>query len=98
MTATELIGPIDPEQAAEWDEDGHTFPVVGVGASAGGLEAFIDLLRHLPADPGMSFLFVQHLEPTHKSNLAEILGKVTPMPVREAAAHSPVEVNRVYII
>src|SRR5262245_14478006 len=76
----------------------RAFPVVGVGASAGGLEAFIDLLKQLPAEPGLSFLFVQHIEPTHKSSLVEILSKVTPLKVEEAVEGTPVQVNRIYII
>jgi len=57
--------------------------VVGVGASAGGLEAFKQLLAHLPADTGMAFVFVTHLDPTHESVLTELLAGVTRMPVSE---------------
>src|SRR5262245_20842046 len=77
---------------------GPPFPVVGVGASAGGLEAFSDLLRSMPADPGLAFLFVQHLEPHRKSQLAQIIGGVTSMPVREATDGLPIEVDHVYIL
>jgi two-component system CheB/CheR fusion protein len=59
------------------------FPVVGVGASAGGLEAFTLLLQHLPVDTGMSFVLVQHLDPAHESALTKLLSKATSMPVRE---------------
>ena len=51
----------------------RTFPIVGVGASAGGLEAFASLLESLPADTGMAFVLIQHLDPTHKTILPEIL-------------------------
>ncbi len=54
-----------------------SFPIVGIGASAGGLEAFTQLLRALPADTGMAFVLVQHLAPTHASLLAEILSRTT---------------------
>src|SRR5262245_6235511 len=87
--------------AAEHPEEppkGPPFPVVGVGASAGGLEAFSDMLRALPADPGLAFLFVQHLEPHRKSQLVEIIGGVTRMPVREAAEGMPIELDHVYIL
>src|SRR5215470_6866519 len=57
--------------------------VVGVGASAGGLEAFKHLLAHLPADTAMAFVFVMHLDPTHESVLTELLAGVTRMPVSE---------------
>ena len=54
-----------------------SFPIVGIGASAGGLEAFTQLLQALPADTGMAFVLVQHLAPTHASVLAEILSRAT---------------------
>lgn len=82
----------------ESSEAGVGFPIVGVGASAGGLEAFSELLQHIPAAAGLTFLFVQHLERTHKSQLADILGKVTPLPVVEATERLKVEVNHVYLI
>src|SRR5580704_16527909 len=63
----------------------EAFSIVGIGASAGGLEAFTELLKHLPADSGLGFVLVQHLDPTHVSALTEILGRVTAMPVREVA-------------
>jgi two-component system, chemotaxis family, CheB/CheR fusion protein len=94
------------EQAgnAEVEEDtteSHSqldFPVVGVGASAGGLEAFEALLRRLPPDTGMAMIFVQHLSPEHASNLTEILSRSTKMPVREAADGVRIERNHVYVI
>jgi two-component system CheB/CheR fusion protein len=52
-------------------------PVAGIGASAGGMEAFTELLQHLPHDTGMSFVLVQHLDPKHTSLLTELLGKST---------------------
>src|SRR5262249_54987154 len=67
-------------------------------ASAGGLEAFTELLVNLPPEPGMAFLFVQHLEPHHKSQLPEILARSTHMPVQEAVEGAPVRVNQVYLI
>ena len=74
------------------------FPVVGVGASAGGLKAFTRLLRALPADSGMAFVLVQHLAPAHESALAEILSRATPMPVNEVIDERRVEPNHVYVI
>jgi two-component system CheB/CheR fusion protein len=79
-----------------------TCPVVGIGASAGGLEAFSQLLKALRIDTGMAFVVVQHLAPAHPSILAEILARVTTMPVAEVVAKpdSPVavEANHVYVI
>jgi two-component system CheB/CheR fusion protein len=74
------------------------FPIVGVGASAGGLEAFTQLLKALPTDTGMAFVLVQHLAPTHASALAEILSRVTRMPVTEVRDEPKVEPNHVYVI
>ena len=73
-------------------------PVVGIGASAGGLEAFTQLLKNLPPDTGMGFVLVQHLDPHHESILAELLAVHTEMPVSQATQGTKVEPNRVYII
>jgi two-component system CheB/CheR fusion protein len=62
------------------------FYIVGIGASAGGLEALRELLHALPPDTGMAFVIVQHLEPTYESQLAEILSRATPMPVIQTAS------------
>ncbi|MBD2344207.1 chemotaxis protein CheB [Anabaena subtropica] len=74
------------------------FPIVGIGASAGGLEAFTELLRHLPTDTGMGFVLVQHLSPHQKSLLTEILSRTTQMPVAEVQEGMAVEPNHVYVI
>jgi two-component system CheB/CheR fusion protein len=76
----------------------RTFPVVGIAASAGGLEAFTDLIRHLPTDTGMAFVLIQHLSPDHESLLAEILGRVTEMPVRQVEDGMRVAPNEIYVI
>ncbi len=74
------------------------FPVVGIGASAGGLEAFAQLLGQLPNDTGMGFVLVQHLDPQHDSKLSDLLAKSTEMPVVEAVQNQPVQPNHVYVI
>lgn len=74
------------------------FPVVGIAASAGGLEAFTELIRHLPTDTGMAFVLIQHLSPDHESLLSEILGRVTAMPVQPVEDRMMVEPNEVYVI
>ncbi len=74
------------------------FPVVGVAASAGGLEAFTQLLIHLPVDTGMAFVLIQHLSPNHESLLTEILARVTKMLVCEGKNGMVVEPNHVYVI
>jgi two-component system CheB/CheR fusion protein len=74
------------------------FPVVGVGASAGGLEAFKQFLSSLPTDTGMSFVLVQHLDPHHESLSADILSRVTKMSVVEVKDGVRAEPNHVYVI
>ncbi|HEX5050237.1 MAG TPA: chemotaxis protein CheB [Planctomycetota bacterium] len=86
------------EAAVDAREQGPSFPIVGVGASAGGLEAFTQLLTALPPDAGMAFVLVQHLAPSHPSALAEILSRATKMPVTEVLGESTVEVDHVYVI
>jgi two-component system CheB/CheR fusion protein len=71
----------DPSVASTPNEgqqdSSNVFPIVGIGASAGGLEAFTELLKHLPSDTGMGFVLIQHLDPDHKSLLSEILSRAT---------------------
>src|SRR5512132_133520 len=74
------------------------FPVVGIGASAGGLEAFTQLLRALPSDTGMAFVFVQHLDPTHPTVLADLLSKATRMPTSQVEDGTPVRPDHLYVI
>ena len=76
----------------------RTFPIVGVGASAGGLEAFRSLLQALPVSTGMAFVFVQHLDPEHESLLTKLLSHATRMPVMEVTEGVAVRPNRVYVI
>ena len=75
-----------------------TFHIVGIGASAGGLEAFLEFLSALPADTGMAFVLIQHLEPHHESQLAQILSHSTKMPVVQAEEGQEVQPNHVYVI
>jgi chemotaxis response regulator CheB len=72
--------------------------IVGVGASAGGLEAFGALLRALPPDPGFALVFVQHLAPQHESALVALLSLKSALPVTEARDGTRVEPNHVYVI
>lgn len=74
------------------------FPIVGIAASAGGLEAFTQLLSHLPIDTGMAFVLILHLSPDRESLLAEILTRSTKMLVRQVQQGTIVEPNRVYVI
>ncbi|MEP6675764.1 MAG: chemotaxis protein CheB [Ferruginibacter sp.] len=74
------------------------FPVVGIGASAGGLEAFSVFLENLPANLGMAYVFIQHLSPDHESFLPEIFHRKTKMKVHQVKNNMPVEKNNVYVI
>ena len=75
-----------------------TFPIVGIGASAGGLEAFTQLLGALPHDTGMAFVFVQHLAPTRETVLTDLLSKATQMPTSQVEDATRVQPNHVYVI
>ena len=72
--------------------------IIGIGASAGGLEAFRKFFAVMPADSGMAFVLVQHLDPHHKSMLVDLLGRHTQMKVVEAADGMRVAANRIFII
>src|SRR5688572_23297245 len=74
------------------------FSIVGMGASAGGLEAFTQVLRHLPIDTGLGFVLVQHLDPDHQSALPQLLARATSMPVCDVTDDLAVEPNHVYVI
>jgi len=72
--------------------------IVGIGASAGGLEAFTELLRVLPSDTGMAFVFVQHFKPGRHTMLPEILARETTMPVTEITHGTALEADHVYVM
>src|SRR5512143_2904608 len=74
------------------------FPIVGIGASAGGLEAVTEVLANLPATTGMGFVFIQHLSPDHPSLLTEILAKRTPLTVVEAQEGLIVQPDHLFIL
>jgi two-component system CheB/CheR fusion protein len=76
----------------------NLFPVVGIGASAGGLDAFKKLLKAIPENSGMAYVLVQHLDPSHESLLQELLQKVTNIPVLEIADDIKVQPDHIYII
>lgn len=77
---------------------GGAFPIVGIGMSAGGLEVATAFLNAMPADSGMGFVIVQHLDPTRTSLLAELLARETAMPVVQIEDGMRVEPNRVHVI
>jgi two-component system, chemotaxis family, CheB/CheR fusion protein len=76
----------------------EAFPIVGIGASAGGLEALELLLKNIPEDSNMAFVIVQHLDPTRKDMMVELLQRVTALQVVQVTEHTPVQPNFIYII
>ncbi|HEX2981731.1 MAG TPA: chemotaxis protein CheB [Anaerolineaceae bacterium] len=86
------------QEAAPQDKPASEFPIVGIGASAGGLAAFERLFKALPPDSGVAFVVIQHLSPPHKSILPEILQRFTTMPVAQVTEGVEVEPNNVYVI
>lgn len=86
------------EPSRDGDVSQQPYLVVALGASAGGLEAFQTFFSRMPADPGMAFVLVQHLDPNHASFMPELLSHHTAMPVEPVHDETPVEANRVYII
>jgi two-component system CheB/CheR fusion protein len=76
----------------------HPCPVVAIGASAGGLEAYQELLKAIPPDTGMAFILVQHLSPRHATLMPELLAQHTSMPVQLADRETVVEPNHVYVV
>jgi chemotaxis methyl-accepting protein methylase/signal transduction histidine kinase len=78
--------------------DRSGFPIVGIGASAGGLEAFKKFFSGLPGDSGLGFVLIQHLDPTRDSLTAELVGTYTRMPVVQVEDGMRVAANRVYVI
>ena len=93
-----MHGPASEPPDPSDEPDGPPFLVAGVGASAGGLEAYTELLDGLSATPGLALLLVSHLDPDQKSHLAPILSRVSRMPVSEVTEGMAVKVNQVYVM
>ncbi len=91
--------PAGPEHASDQPADPRPrgFPIVGIGASAGGLEALEGFFESMPADTGMAFVVVTHQHPEHTSLLPDLLGRETEMPVVQAADGTQLQPNHVYV-
>lgn len=94
MAENELVANAVDETASCPQE----FSIIGIGASAGGLEACSALLRHIPPGTGFAFVVVQHLDPAHESLLPTLLGRVTKIPVQVVEDEVLVEPNQVYVM
>ena len=97
-TAAELKPATTALRAKAARAKSQSFPIVGIGASAGGLEAFTQLLGALPLDTGLAFVLVQHLDPKHESMLTALLARATPLPIHEARDGMRIEANHIYVI
>jgi two-component system CheB/CheR fusion protein len=75
-----------------------SYPIVGLGASAGGLKALLEFFEQMPAESGMSFVVILHLSPKHESNVAAVLQNVTRMPVMQVTEPIKIQPNHVYVI
>ncbi len=95
---TEVEPEIAPDEDAQGASGNVLCPVVGIGASAGGLEAFTQMLKRLPTAAGLGFVLVQHLDPHHESMLPELLASHTAMRVKQAGQGTRVEPDHVYVI
>ena len=91
-----ISNPAQPTGAGK--KDPVHFPVVAIGASAGGLEAMLALLKHLPHNTGMAFIYVQHLSRNHKSMLTDILSKATRMKVQEIDDRTLIRPDHLFVI
>ncbi len=86
------------EEEPEAERFSASFPVAGIGASAGGVEAIISLLENLPGDTGIAYVVIMHLSSEHESILPDLLAKKSPMPVHKVEDGMKVEMNHVYVI
>jgi two-component system CheB/CheR fusion protein len=89
--ATPAFGKAQPIKAS-------TCPIVGIGASAGGLEALVQFLEHVPKNSGLAYVIVQHLDPTQKGMMPELLQRATKLKVMQVKDRTKVEPNCVYVI
>ena len=97
-----------PQKSIPMPEDSHKgsmksskadqFPIVGIGASAGGLEALEQFFENTPVDSGMAFVIIQHLDPNHKGIMRELLQRITEMQVYTVTDRLKIKPNCVYII
>ena len=96
---TSVSQPIDKIEDSTLKPEGSTpFPVVGIGSSAGGLEALQLFLKHIPNASGIAFVIIQHLDPTHKGIMVELLQRVTAMPVCQVSDNLEIKPDHVYLI
>ena len=100
QTAEKKLDQLAQEESAEskTNDPRDSFPIVGIGASAGGLEAFTAFLKALSPNPGMSLVLVPHLDPSRESVFTQILARATSIPVLQAQDGMRVQPDHVYVI
>src|SRR3954453_17977962 len=86
------------EECLNESRNSHPCPVVAIGASAGGLEAFQEFFRQMPADTGFAFVLIQHPPPRHETLIPELLAPLTPMPVRTVEDETVIAVDHIYVM
>ena len=91
-------GPKPAAEAQQLPAGKEPFPIVAVGASAGGLEAFEQFFKNLPPAPNAAFVVISHLDPRHSSIMTELISRFTPMTVQEITDGVEVEPDHVYVI
>src|SRR4051812_48935152 len=89
----ELASGSDDHQSAD-----GVIPVIGIGASAGGIDALRTLIPEIQPDSGLAYVIVQHLDPDHPSRLSEVLGRVSKIPVKEIDPETRIESNHIYVL
>ncbi len=95
---TRKLKSVIPSKEKERELDINNFPIVGIGASAGGLEALEQFLENVPEKCGLAFIIIQHLDPTQKGMLPELLQRVTKMKVLQVEDHMALKADCVYVI
>ena len=90
------VEPVNEQEPVRIDK--NQFPIVGIGASAGGLEALEEFFENMPVNNGMAFVVIQHLDPTHVGIMPELLQRITGMKVFQASDALKVKPNCVYVI
>src|ERR1043165_6540826 len=96
--ANRELPPIAEVEPGSAPSSAAPFTVIGIGASAGGFEAFSVFVANLPPDLGVAFVLIQHLDPNHESRLTELLARVSKVPVKEIKQGMKLEVNTIFIL
>jgi two-component system CheB/CheR fusion protein len=89
---------LDPDTFGDSPDNTKAIPVVGIGASAGGLKPIRDLVKNLPPETGMAFIVLQHITSDAESNLSAILQRETSIPVETIEPNAPIKKNHIFVL